>query len=85
MVGLELVHAQLGGKKGVFNLGGTFFGPLVLGTIPASGLLEVPVSFPRGTLLGLEGLRLDFQTLTFGTEGLMLGNPTSTVLLGPGF
>jgi len=84
MVGIELVHAQLGGKKGVFNLGGTYFGPLVLGTIPPSGLLEVPVSFPRGTLLGLEGLRLDFQTLTFGAEGLMFGNPTSTVLLGPG-
>ena len=85
MVGLDLVHAQLGGKKGVFNLGGTFVGPLVLGTIPPSGLLEVPVSFPRGTLLGLEGLRLDFQALTFGAEGLMFGNPSSTVLLGPGF
>jgi hypothetical protein len=85
MVGIELVHAQLGGKKGVFNLGGTFFGPLVLGTIPPSGLLEVPVSFPRGRLLGLEGLRIDFQTLTFGAEGLMFGNPTSTVLLGAGF
>ena len=85
MVGIDLVHAQLGGKKGVFNLGGTFFGPIVLGTIPPSGLLEVPVSFPRGTLLGLEGLRLDFQGLTFGAEGLMFGNPSSTVLLGPGF
>ena len=84
MAGIELIHVQLGGKKGVFNLGGAFIGPIVLGTIPPSGVLEFPVSLAPGTLHGLEGLRIDLQAFTVGSEGFMLGNPTSMVLLAPG-
>jgi len=84
IVGLDLLHAQLGGKKGVFNLSGSLIGPVVLGTIPPSGVLELPVSFPSGSLLGLEGLRVQLQGLTFGAEGLMFANPTTTLVLVEG-
>ena len=84
MFGLEPTYAPLGGKKGVFNLGGAVVGPLVLGIIPASGTLEFPVNLAPGSLLGLEGVRLELQGLTFGADGLMFGNPTSTIVLAEG-
>jgi hypothetical protein len=84
MFGLEPAYAPLGGKKGVFNLGGAVVGPLLLGVIPASGTLEVPVNLAPGSLLGLDGLRLELQGLTFGADGLMFGNPTSTIVLAEG-
>ncbi|HZL99194.1 MAG TPA: hypothetical protein VFD43_02985 [Planctomycetota bacterium] len=84
MVGLDVLHAQLGGKKGVFNLTGGLIGPVVLGVVPPSGVLELPVSFPSGSLLGLEGLCVHMQGLTFGAEGLMFGNPTTTLVLVEG-
>ena len=81
---LEPTYAPLGGKKGVLNLGCAFVGPLVLGVFPASGTLEFPVNLAPGSLLGLEGLRLELQALTFGADGLMFGNPTSTILVAEG-
>jgi hypothetical protein len=84
LIGFDLLAFQLGGQKGVSMLGGPVVGPVVLGTIPASGSLELNLPIAPGSLLGFDGLRVDTQGFTFGVEGFRLGNATHTVVLDPG-
>ena len=85
LIGLDLAHVPLSGVKGVWQLGGPVLGPFILGTLPASGSVQVSLPVALGTLVGFEGLRVDVQGFSFGSEGFVLGNLTSTVLLDPSF
>jgi hypothetical protein len=71
--------------KGVSLLAPPFIGPFALGTLPGPGDLQVSLPIAAGSLQGLDGLRSDVQPFTVGSEGLVLSNLTSTVIVDPAF
>lgn len=85
LLAIELSYAQLSGSKGVSLLAPPFLGPIALGTIPGPGTLQLSLPIAAGALQGLDGLRIDVQAFTAGSEGLILSNLTSTVIVDPAF
>lgn len=82
MLAVASRYAQLSGKKGVWTLGEPAIGPFVIGVFPPSGVLTAPV--PVGSVPGVEGFVLSVQGFSFGVDGLVVTNPTESILLAAG-
>lgn len=84
MLGLELGPTTVfGGVKGPFFLTPPFFGPRLLGTIPASGVLELPFVTPSVDVPGLEdGVLFVHQPIVAGAPGVQFGGASVLVHVG---